>query len=251
VGSTDLTSQEVRSVEPTKEDRVEYQEEAGPVEVWHVGDEATKRLAELGLSEEDLRNPLDLARADAQLCTELDAPTAPGFMFWTRANRYLREQLIQSGWQWTNRDSILRAIAPGGRFAITALSGSGDVGIEGGKVRTRNEKGSAMAVLVRYNYFVLGGPQNNDALPDLEMVLPVFESDMMPTWVLLYKWTREGIMLELALPSDMFGRFVNRWREHIIVTHIGFEGGGNVPIDYDVFNTPDGSGVDVPVERIA
>jgi hypothetical protein len=224
---------------------------SGTREIWHVGRDATQRLGQLGLTEAALRRPLEIARADALLCTELDAPGAPWYVFWSRANRYIREHLIPLGWGWSNRDSVLRTVHPEGEFAFTAMSGAGQVGIPDGMPRTKNPKGAAIATIVRYNFAKFGGPRNSQVIPGLEMPEPRFPSDMLPTWFLLYKWTADGIMLELSFPSDMVGSAVNKWREHIVIPRIDFENGPGTDLDVDLFNGPDdSSGVDFPVELV-
>lgn len=223
--------------------------ETGPDEVWHEGPAATARLRALGLDEPDLTQPLELARVDALGCTELDAPGAPGYVFWTRTNRYLREKLELRAWTWTNRDNILRTINPDKKFAITAISGTGNVGARGGEVQTRNPKGSAVAELIRYNLSMYGGPRQS-ALPGMELPADEFEPDMVPTWFLLYKPAEDGITCELSLPVDMMGNVVNRWAEHILLGVIRPDGGGGTGLPLDIFNGPD-QGPDVTVERIA
>jgi hypothetical protein len=222
-----------------------------PGEKWYVGVRAQNKLAELGLTEADVLESLDVARADAVLCTDLDAPGAPGYIFWSRVNRYFRERLALRGWSWNNRDSVLRAIHPERDFAISAMSGDGQIGIENGRVRTRNPKGSAVAAMVRYNYATYGGPRNQDPLPGMSENNPVFESDMLPTWILLYKWTHEGIVSELSFPSDMMGSTVNKWRRHIILPELRYPDGGSVQ-NPDLYNNdPDTTAIVVPVERLA
>ncbi|MEU4378858.1 MULTISPECIES: hypothetical protein [Actinomycetes] len=225
--------------------------ESEPEEVWLTGDDAETRLRQMGLEVADLVQPLELAAVDAAGCTEVDAPGAAGYIFWTRGNRYLRERLHPRGWSWTNRDNILRTISPDGRFSISAISGAGAVGVPSGRVQTRNPKGSAVATLVRYNYSVSGGARNADFLPGLDFPETDFEPDMHPTWFLLYKATSEGIMMELSMPVDMLGSTVNRWREHIIIGPAGYGGDGGVRLDLDSFGEANAPVVDVPVERIA
>ncbi len=225
-------------------------EQGEAYEVWHIGAAAQARLAALGLEEADLEHSLYLALTDATLCTDLDAPGAAGYLFWTRSNRYLRERLAPRGWTWTNRDNVLRTIDPAKRFTVTAMSAAGAVGVEGSQVQTRNPKGSVVATLVRYNYSLYGGPRNQYPLPGME-VPEQFEPGMLPTWFLLYRVTSEGIQQELSLPVDMLGSVVNKWREHILLTTMPFPEGGPAIGGLDIFNGPDDQGPDVPVERIA
>jgi len=225
----------------------------GPAEIWHAGPAVTTRLADLGLTGSDLKDPLRRALADARLCTDLDAPGAAGFIFWTRANRYLREQLKPRKWGWTSRDNILRTIDPENSFTITATSGAGDIGCDRGRVRTRNRKGSAVDQLVRYNRHVHGGGIWT-VQPLWQEAAPQFEPGMLPTWFLLYQLDDDGIRCELSLPIDMDGSLVNRWREHILLPTISPGGGGPVVGGIDLITDPDDEdpgdeGPDVPVER--
>ncbi|MGY3515256.1 hypothetical protein ACVMYR_02940 [Micromonospora sp. PTRAS2] len=220
-------------------------------EVWHEGEAADARLADLGLTRQDIDRALYGASADALLCTDLDAAGAKGFIFWSRANRYLREEVLPRGWSWTNRDAVLRAIHPDGSFAITALSGSGQVGVARGRgVQTKNPKGSSIAQLVRFNRSVLGGPRNAEPIPLWDDAGDAFEPGMIPTWILLYKWTVLGIVSELSLPTDMLGKTVNRWKEHILLGPVTPPGGSGIEVDLDMPDGPDDD-VDVFVERIA
>ncbi len=104
-----------------------------------IGQDALDRLRSLDLTVEDLVEPLWGAAAEARTCSDLDAPGAPGYFFWTRCNRYMRERKISENWEWSNKDSILRCIHPFAKFSITATSATGGVGDEQQPVRGRNE----------------------------------------------------------------------------------------------------------------
>lgn len=166
-----------------------------------------KRLTELDLSIDLLGEALDRAAADVRSCTTYDAPAAPGFLFWSRVNRYLAESLTPRRWKHTSRDSILRVFHPTGSHAITAISGEGKIGNLRAKVRSKNPKGEAMARLVERN--------GQLAFYTRDEVIYGTELDQVPTWFLLYARTKSSIKAELSLPVKMTGKYVDEWHERI------------------------------------
>ncbi|MER6396884.1 hypothetical protein ACFP3U_24765 [Kitasatospora misakiensis] len=169
------------------------------------GEPERHRLEDLELPAELLNDILARTVADVRSCTELDAPAAPGFMFWSRCNRYLAEELIPRGWKHTQRDSILRVIHPSLEFAVTALSGAGGVGDLEARPRSKNPKGPAMARLVDRN--------GQGAFFTADEVRYGRQLEEMPTWCFLYKRSkRSGISAELSLPVKMNGKFVDEWK---------------------------------------
>lgn len=193
-------------------------------------------LPDLGLTAEIVHRALFAAVTDAQLCTEADAPTASGFILWTRANRYLREELVPAGWTIQQKDLILRTIHPSETFAITAISASGDVGQIGARnVRAKNPKGAAVKRVVDKNGtapFVFGDPRVDD--------VPVEDEDI-PTWFLLYKWQEGVIHTELSYPIDMSGSFVDKWKPRLLINPLEVTG-----FSHDIDDP--GSGPDFTVE---
>ncbi|GAA0647970.1 hypothetical protein GCM10009548_11770 [Streptomyces malaysiensis subsp. malaysiensis] len=190
--------------------------------VCHVGDDAVQRLHTLGLEPDDICVPLGRASAEARLSTELDSPGMAGYTFWSRCNRFFREQMQDDGWTYSNSQQILRCIHPSGRFAITAVSASGNVGEEGaswsGDIRTKNPKGPAVARLVQRNGEQLAlfhVPGQRVETPDINEI---------PTWFLLYKSSKEGLAFELSMPVDMHGKYVDTWRERIVLDENPFRG---------------------------
>lgn len=212
--------------------------------VCHVGAAAVRRLAELGLTSEDLHRAIAGGLSEARLCTEMDAPGMAGYAFWSRSNRTFRERMIPKAWSYSNSQSILRTINPSGAFAITAVSGSGMVGEEAasfsGDVRTKNPKGAAVAKLVERNF-------EQPPLPIFaEAAEEGVEANEVPTWFLLYKSSKEGLSFELSLPVQMHGKHVDTWLERIILDDNPFLGA-----EFDIKRldeVPSVAPVDVPVE---
>lgn len=198
--------------------------------------QSPRDLPKLGLTAEIVHRALFAAVTDAQLCTKADAPTASGFILWTRVNRYLREELVPMDWTIRQKDLILRTVHPSGAFAITAISASGGVGqIDARNVRAKNPKGAAVKRVVDKNGtapFVFGDPRVDDVS---------LEDEEIPTWFLLYKWQEGVIHTELSYPIDMSGSFVDKWNPRLLIESLEVAGFS------DDIDDP-GSGPDFTVE---
>lgn len=213
---------------------------------WHI-----QRLAELGLSNDMFCKVIERAAADVRTCTDLDAPAARGFMFWSRTNRYMAEELTPNKWRYTKRDSILRVIHPSGSHCVTAISGEGGVGDLKKSVRSKNPKGAAMARVVELNESI------GTALFTRDEALYGRELDQIPTWILLYKrvkakrgkkgqpGTPAKIVAELSLPTRMEGKFINQWWERHPITVSGLDDPGT---DINLLDLPGGGGAGPKVE---
>lgn len=198
------------------------------------------RLAQLDFSIELFKQALDGAVVDVSGCTKFDAPGMPGYMFWSRTNRYLAEELHPQGWKWTQRDSILRMVHPTASHAITAISAEGGVGDLKARVRSKNPKGQAMATMVEKN-----GQCMFMSHDELEFGR---ELDQIPTWCLLYKRTDEGpIVAEVSLPIGMKGKYVKEWDERI---PLDLPDLGDPGVDVSLLDDPgpDTNGPEVVVE---
>lgn len=222
-----------------------------------TGDEAQvqqARLAQLGVTKKLFQDALAQATSEARMCTEFDAPAMPGITFWSRANRYLAEQLTDPKkqnpvWKYTRRDSILRVVHPTGSHAITAVSGAGGVGDVDSKVRSKNPKGRVMAQLVEDNIkFERSGQTIIASRDEVEFG---GELGSMPLWFLLYGRTEDGrLVAEISLPVKMEGKYVNEWSERIPLftgEDPGFdlglldspdEGGDSGDLDFEVKSKP-------------
>ncbi|MEU9502622.1 hypothetical protein [Streptomyces sp. NPDC048196] len=168
------------------------------------------QLAQLGVSTDLFTVVLSMALEDVRSCTDFDAPAARGFLFWSRANRYLAEVLVPDGWGRTSRDSILRVIHPDRTHAITAISAEGGVADLKKQVRSKNPKGPAMARMVEKNG-QLSFMSHDELLYGVEL-------DQIPTWCLLYRRDSREILAELSLPVKMNGKFVDEWLTRIPIS---------------------------------
>jgi hypothetical protein len=206
----------------------------------------TSRLAELGFSENLFGTILSQAATDVRSCTDFDAPGARGYLFWSRANRYLAEELtadsVDPSWCRTSRDNILRMIHPKRSHAITAISAEGKIGDLNRPVRSKNPKGTAMQRLVEKNG-QLAFLSHDEALFGIEL-------DQIPTWCLLYKRVGGTVEAELSMPVAMNGKYVNEWLERIPLHLNGISDPGD---DLNILDTPpeDGRGPDFDVAWMA
>ncbi|MFJ4004016.1 hypothetical protein ACIPWL_11220 [Streptomyces sp. NPDC090023] len=191
----------------------------------------------MDLTAEDLQFALIAAVADVRTCTEFDAAGMPGYMFWSRSNRYLRERLTPAGWTLASRNHILRTVHPSGRFAITATSGAGGVGVPDAFVSTKNPKGPATAAMV----------ERNEQLSLFGVhAVPRNEPDEVSTWYLLYKNDPSGLVAELSHPVKMNAGYVDTWDERIFFQIPPMDGPG---FDLSKLDDPgDDEGPDVVVE---
>ncbi|MEU7909550.1 hypothetical protein [Microbispora bryophytorum] len=203
-----------------------------------------KRPEDLDLNSELIERALYMAAADARGCTALDSPGAAGYLFWSRANRYLREALLPEGWKFSNRDWILRTIHPSGAFAITAMSGWGGVADLDKDVRAKNPKGAAVAQLVERN----GKQMSLFDLPDQDDMDEVESKDTggIPTFFILYQENEFGeIDIELSLPVEMHGKYVDTWRVRIPIGKIPPFGDGGGKTNINPNNSDEGPDFDV------
>ncbi|MFJ2202392.1 hypothetical protein [Streptomyces violaceusniger] len=194
-------------------------------------------LKRLGVSVKLFSDAADYAAEQARMCTEYDAPSMPGSVFWSRMNRYLAEvltdrEVYDPPWKYTRRDSILRVVHPSGSLAITAISGYGRIGDLDAKVRSKNPKGRAMAYLVENNakFDAATGQGILYSNDDLEFGR---ELDDIPLWFLLYGRDKDtgSLAAELSLPVKMEGQFVNEWSKRIPVFTGKADPGINLDLD--------------------
>jgi hypothetical protein len=205
----------------------------------HLDEDARWRLKTLGLTVDDVHTVVLQAHADVMGCTGLDAVSAPGFIRWSRTNRYLGERLLPAGW--TRRDpyGLPQTVNPSGETAITATTGDVGTGVPAGRPSTKYAKGIAI----------------EEAVEATARQLNLFEEDMPSSerddalvmlWILLYHLAAGEIRLELSLPVTIVNGMIDSWSERIIIPA--------VPLDDDdlFFKQPpdDGEGdLDIAVVR--
>jgi hypothetical protein len=204
------------------------------------------RLAELGLTVEELHDVLNRAEAERRTCTGFDPPGLPGSVFWGRVVRFLRETYVPKGWKARNVDQLPLLINPDRSLAVTASSGDWATGLSSLYTpRTRYPKGAATGRRVEAN-----GQATIPGLPP-ELTEDADEDDTLITWVLLYFHERGDeqtrLRCELSLPREIGARGrIDGWSERIILPSLEFS--------EDVIGLGDTEdegpdAIDVPIER--
>ena len=207
----------------------------------HVESAAVDRLAELDLTAEFIERVVRRADAEASTCTRLDPPIMEGIVRWARTTRFLREELVVSGWRYDNPRNLSRTIHPSGEFAIVVTTGDEMTAIAEVMPRTKYPKGFATASAVVINEqlaFEYEGFSADQAEGEAQ------DAGDLRTWLLLFHVDDEGFHVELSLPDAIVDGHITSWIERIILPVF--------PRDDDVLAMPaapgdDGQG-DVVVE---
>jgi len=181
------------------------------------GDQATDRLADLGLKAEILEYALRGADAEARLYTPLDPPNMAGMARYARTVRLLREQLLPLGWTFDNPRNLARTLSPDRRVAIIATLGDAATGVPHVQPSTRYEKGIAVVEAVSRNFVQLMLPI------DLGDEDPVEDDGGTTTWILLYNVTDTEIRAELSLPDSTVDGYIDTWVERVILAPVPLE----------------------------
>lgn len=212
----------------------------------HADDAAVGRLADLGLTEQDLMFALLGGDAEARMWTRLAPPVMAGMARWGKTNELLRIRLVPHGWSADNPGGLPRTISPGGDFALVATAGDAATGLPGDIPSTKYPKGTETIKAIGGNVqmaFDFPGMGLGEAL-----FAAVSADDVLETWLLLYHVTDEQIFAELSLANGMSERgFVNSWSERILLRPIELTGAeaadGGTP------ESGGDAGVTVTVER--
>src|SRR5262245_24141618 len=103
--------------------------------VVRVQQDATDRLAELGLDVELLRRAVLAGAMAADTCTDLDPPGFRGYTQWGVCTRELRMGLAPH-WTPRNRQNLPLVVSPDGAMCITVGMGDAATGIESATPQT-------------------------------------------------------------------------------------------------------------------
>jgi hypothetical protein len=182
----------------------------------YTGSAGTSRLAELGLTPEDLEYALRGADAEARTWSPSAPPVMPGLARWAKTNELLRLRLLPRGWTQDNPHLLPRTISPDRTHAIVATAGDAATGLPHANPSTRYAKGNETVKAVEANIqlaFDFAGLFNWPAPSDHGTPEPA-----LGTWLLLYNPAETEIRAELSLASAISATgFVGAWRERIIL----------------------------------
>jgi hypothetical protein len=173
-----------------------------------------ERLAELGLSTENIARALRRGDQQTMTCTALDPPIMEGLLRWGRTTAFLREELIPAGWSFDNPRNLARTIHPSGEFAIVVATGDEGTGLAGHEAGPRHAKGYATEQAIHANgqlSFEFG------SLLHVSQQGQAAGLGALQTWFLLYHAEPDCFRVELSLPEAFEGGRITRWTERILL----------------------------------
>ncbi len=176
-----------------------------------------QRLGELGLSVEVIATALRRADSAADACSDLDPPILQGLLRWARTTRYLREQLIPSGWSFDNPQNLARTIHPSGEFAVVIATGDEQTGRPGATAGPRHPRGHATEQAVT---------ANSQLTFDFGSLLHVTRTgaaaglNPLRTWLLLFTRDQNTFHVELSMPETYDDGRITAWTERILLPPI-------------------------------
>lgn len=189
----------------------------------HEDTAAVSRLADFGLTADDLQFALRGADAEARTWTSLAPPAMPGMARWGKTNELLRVRLLPRGWSHDNPNCLPRTISPGSEFAIVATAGDAMTGVPDARPTTKYAKGIETARAIERNVQLAFDLPGIDIAGALSAV--VNAESTMATWLLLYHATSSQICAELSLANGISPRgHVDTWAERIILPLVDLNG---------------------------
>ena|SRR5436309_2415108 len=209
------------------------------VVVHSQADDVDRRLALLGLEQEQLLHAARRWHFSWSNFTPNHPPVGIGISAWTEAVAALREQLLPIGWTRSDERNYALAFDPERSMAINIATGDAGTGRIDSLPSNKAPKGvsTADAISVNQRQLELDLP-----VPDVPHIRG--EEGLMTWFLLLHRSDRE-IRSELSLPSAMSpdGR-ITRWKERIILSV--------VPLDTEIeIQPPQGIELDIEVTRKA
>jgi hypothetical protein len=172
-----------------------------------------RRLGDLGLSVDIIRQAVVYGQMHRDTCTLNDPPGLPGILAWGRTIRSFGEQLVPRGWERRDDFNLSAVVNPEGDLAIVVSTGDDGTGLADLPATTKYRKGPATVAAVEVNAYQLD-------LFDLGRTVVALAARRAPriTWMLLIARVGDQIRCELSLPSIIAddGR-VERWEERIIL----------------------------------
>jgi len=175
-------------------------------------DDATRRLADLGVSIEALQKAVAAGHAARISASDNDPPFIPGTLAWSNTVRTLRDELIPKGWRKSDPGNYSLVINDARELNIVVASGDSLVR-KAGTPRTKSMKGLYTEAATIRNRI------KTDLFPDtlsdeLRRVTAILE---YPTYILLIFITESEYRAELSLPDEMEEGVVVSWKERIFV----------------------------------
>jgi hypothetical protein len=185
-------------------------------EPWDVN----RRLSELEVTEETLRQSALAGFAAWASCTENHPPAHSGFVAWGETVRALRDRLGPLGWRRLNEANLALVINESGTTAISVATGTEQTGREKEQPQTGSAKGAKTAGAVQLNV-------QDILFPEWAQEISRSSAKGRSTWIFLVYRDRSAmeVRCELSRPISMNDDgYVNGWHERIILKPLPFDG---------------------------
>lgn len=157
------------------------------------------RLAQLGLTAEQLRRAVEFGDAARRACTEFDPAWFPGMAQNACTIRSLRESLVLEGWSAVRQGGLELVVAKDGGHALTVGSGDAATGDPDPThvPQSRYDKGASTIRAVLNNH------PGQGTFSFMNRVLTAQEGVDRDTWLLLLHSTPNEVRYELSLPKTI------------------------------------------------
>lgn len=204
--------------------------EPGPTHepIVREGNDAFRRLAELGIAGERLFAALDAGDMAARQADRFSPVTAAGMLRWLTTVQELRRGFAADGWELNDDRNSPRVIDPSGKLAIVPVSGTADTGMVFGSPKTANPRGAASSRAVHVN-----GQLEFSVTVALLADMAAEKTEGVESWFLLYYRSEDDeLRSELSLPVRITDRgIVDAWRERILLPARAFGAEVALPSD--------------------
>lgn len=184
----------------------------------------TNRLADLGLTQEILREAIEQGEIARASCTANDPPCVPGIYSWGSTVRSLRDILIPQphGWSKTDDGNYSTVVSPDESFQIAVVTGDLGTGLANHNPTSKYPKGPKTQDAVKANRQLLLFPEAQKAAD--EEAARQEAADKRITWILLKRRSGDLVFAELSLPKQISkGGLIEKWQERIILDPVKVE----------------------------
>ena len=206
------------------------------------GDEAELQLASLGLSKEDILYVAAGMIEGFETAHPEGMRSEGGILKYSRGMGAWAERLSPRGWRRRTERGAELIVSPDESISITITAGSEAGGNREFSPKAKYPRGAATRRKVRINQTELG----------LFTVAPLTiashsEDDGQLMWMLLHRWARGRVILELSLPSDIEedGTTIS-WQTRIFLGEVGHDENGGPGL----FPTPNDPTPNTPIVTV-
>lgn len=177
----------------------------------YEGPQASVKLRELGLTENDIIMAVEAAEIERRSCSLLEPSVAPGFKAWVAGFRTLAELITPRGFAKTETKGLPRLLNPETSIAIAVVTGDSGTGLMSENSRSKTPRGAQSVFFVRSNETQLNlfPGSSYQAAPD--------ETEEITWWLLIYS-DGDAVRAELSLPVGLGeDNRLSVWEERIMI----------------------------------